>query len=308
MSKKQRHILIPILILIMLIGVGVMAYPLIAAKYADSVRSEVYADYEAVIAEQETSALDNIRADAIEHNRKLYKQEIAVSSSEEVQNSGYWDQLRVEGNDVMCYIRIPDIDLMLPVYHGIGEDALGLGCGHMPQTSLPVGGINTHSVISAHTGMVSSAMFSDLPLLEVGDRFFIDVLGETLTYEIYEIPEPVLPHEISRIQIKTGEDLCTLITCVPFGVNTHRLLVHGRRVLEPEAIPEPTEGMTATLPAENNFSIYASEYRSSVMIGIVIIAVTLVVAILFVCVYRIKRKVLLPASETNYESQHKEGS
>lgn len=308
MSKEQRRILIPILVLIMLLGVGVMAYPFIAAKYAESVRSEVHSEYEAVIAEQDTSELDRVRADAIEHNRKLYEQEIAVSSSEDVQNSGYWEQLRIKGNDVMCYIRIPGINLELPVYHGIGEDALGLGCGHMPQTSLPVGGVNTHSVISAHTGMASSAMFSDLPLLEEGDLFFIDILGEKLTYEIYEIPEPVLPHEISRIQIKSGEDLCTLITCVPFGVNSHRLLVHGRRVETPETIPEPTEAAKETQPNENDFSIYASEYRSSVMVGIGIIAATLVIAVISVCVYRTKHKEQSPSSEADPKSEDKEDS
>lgn len=289
MSRKQKIILIPILLLVMLLGIGVMAYPLLSARYADSVRSEVYSEYESAVAEQDTSALDAVRDAAIAYNHKLYKQEIDLSTSEKVQSSGYWDQLRVEGNDVMCYIRIPAIDLLLPVYHGIGEDALGLGCGHMPQTSLPVGGINTHSVISAHTGMASSAMFSDLPLLEIGDLFFIDILGETLTYEVYAIPEPVLPHEISHIQIKSGEDLCTLVTCVPFGVNTHRLLVHGRRIQNPEESPAPTETTTDTASDREDFSIYESEYRSSVLTGICIIGATLIAATIWATIYRTRK-------------------
>lgn len=302
MSNKTKVFILLALAIVMLLGLGTMVYPFIAAKYADTVRSEVHAEYQTVVSEKDNRELDAVKQAAIAYNQKLYLKEIAVSTSEDVRNSGYWDQLRLEGNDVMCYIRIPAIDVELPVFHGIGEDALGIGCGHMPQTSLPIGGQNTHAVISAHTGMASSAMFSDLPLLQVGDIFYIDILGETLTYEIYEIPDPVLPHEISAIQIKTGQDLCTLVTCVPFGVNSHRLLVHGRRI---ETVQEPSDATTdaATVySTDDTFSIYNSEYKNSVLLGVGIIAIAILMAITLAVIIVVRRK-KLSSSESAVNQQ-----
>jgi len=137
----------------------------------------------------------------------------------------------------LCW-SIPKINVSLPVYHGIGTDALNIGAGHMPQSSLPVGGANTHAVISAHTGMASSPMFTDLELLVPGDTFQITVLGETLTYMIQSEADirTVLPQQIDYVQIKENEDLVTLVTCTPYGVNSHRLLVRGIRIKPEESL------------------------------------------------------------------------
>lgn len=290
MKTKTKVILIVVLLLLgLLFGVGAMVYPLIAARYSETVRSEVHTEYEQILAEKDDAEINAILEAAIAYNRKLYLREIAVATKEDIEKSGYWDQMNIEGSDVMCYLRIPAISLELPVYHGIGEDSLTAGCGHMPQSSLPVGGENTHAVLSAHTGMATSAMFSNLPMLKVGDIFFVDVLGETLTYEVYNIPEPVLPHEIDLIQIQSGEDLCTLITCYPFGVNTHRFLVQGKRIPTPDQ--EEIDKALSTLNSErDDFSIYEAEYFSSVMTGVGIILCFCLLALLLILILRRKKK------------------
>lgn len=287
MKKSIKALILLLLVLLMLFGLGIMAYPIFSSKYAEKVRSQVQTQYEEALNHSDID-IDAIKAEAIQYNKKLFTGEISVVSSESIRESGYWEQLVLSGTKVMCYIRIPKIDINLPVYHGIGEDALRAGCGHMPQTSLPIGGENTHSVISAHTGMASSAMFSDLPLLNVGDRFYIDVLGETLTYEVYKQPETVLPQESEHILLQKGEDLCTLVTCVPYGINTHRLLVYGKRV---PTTADSTISVEAPQPSDSEkFSIYESEYRKSVTIGIILIAVLFIIAITIVTILVIKSK------------------
>ena len=167
----------------------------------------------------------------------------------------------------MGYIRIPKIHVELPIFHGVATDTLDAGCGHMPQSSLPIGGESTHAVLSAHTGMASAPMFSDLPQLTVGDRFTIKILGQDLTYEIQSEADirTVLPVEVQAVQIKSGQDLCTLVTCVPFGVNTHRLLVTGHRITAAE---KPVSSESMEMPEEENSpSLWKAEYMKSLWIG-----------------------------------------
>lgn len=142
----------------------------------------------------------------------------------------------------MCYVDIPKIGVHLPVEHGMSADTLEKSVGHVVGTSLPVGGANTHAVLSAHSGMASSKLFSDIDQLAEGDIFYIHVLGDTLTYQVDNIAT-VLPTDTSLLQIEDGKDLVTLVTCTPFGVNTHRLLVRGHRV---PYTPETAEEITAT--------------------------------------------------------------
>ena len=144
-------------------------------------------------------------------------------------------------DDVMAYIEIPAIDVYLPIYHGTEEETLLIGVGHLENTSLPAGGESTHAVLSAHCGLPSARLFTDLNLLKEGSLFRIHVLDETLTYQVYEI-ETVNPDDSSSLFIKEGKDIATLITCTPYGKNTHRLLVHGRRIEEKDEalIEEPT--------------------------------------------------------------------
>lgn len=263
------------LTLVGLIGIGAMFYPLLSSLYMDSVRSEIKSQYQAEVEQSDLHLLESIREEARAYNRRLSAGQF---SPLEAEKQGYYDTLLIPGGSrIMAYIHIPGIHVDLPVFHGVDSKVLESGCGHMSQSSLPVGGDSTHAVISAHTGMASSAMFSDLPLLKPGDCFQLEVLGETLTYEIKSGADirRVLPVEVESIQIQPGEDLCTLVTCVPFGVNTHRLLVTGHRVIEveksvsPESMEEPEE--------EASPSLWRAEYLKSLWMGFGILGLILMI-------------------------------
>ena len=264
-SRKKNKVLITLLLVVaFLFCVGIVLYPLISAWYSEQVYSEIQTQYEEVIAENDTSELDAIRDAAIAYNERLYNGEINLL---DVASDGYFEELLTPGMNIMCYVRVPCIDVRLPVYHGIGEDSLQIGAGHFPQSSLPVGGMNTHAGISAHSGMASAEMFSNLELMEIGDIFFIDVLGETLTYEVYAI-DVVVPEDISSIQIERDRDLVTLITCTPYGINTHRLLVRGERIETPEM---PEDGSDETIPGtavHDTGSVRTENYIKALGIGV----------------------------------------
>lgn len=270
-SEKVRfRLIITALIFLVLVGIGAMLYPMLSSIYSESVQSEIHSQYQDEISNSDAQALADLKANAQEYNRKLFAGEISILEPEK---NGYFEQLLApNGSQIMAYIQIPKIHVNLPVFHGVGSDALDAGCGHMPQSSLPIGGQNTHSVISAHTGMASAAMFSDLPLLKPGDTFSIQVLGETITYEIQSESDiqTVLPVEVQAVQLKNGEDLCTLVTCVPFGVNSHRLLVTGHRI----PTPEPSETLpTNPQKAGNQESLWKQQYLKSIKIGLCILIV-----------------------------------
>lgn len=281
----DAKIIILLLILISLIGVGTMLYPRIAAKYAESVRSEIQTQYEEVVSVVDTSELDAVRASAEAYNNRLFSGEISPLEPEE---NGYYTELQLPSTEVMCYIIIPKINVYLPVYHGIGTDALGKGAGHMPQSSLPVGGLNTHTVITAHSGMAQSPMFSDLEQLEIGDIFQIQVLGETLTYEVDTI-NVVLPQEVDAVQIQLDKDLASLVTCTPYGVNTHRLVVTGHRVENPIEEIQPT---VSAEQEEVTTSVWTDQYWQSIKIGagIAIGSVILAVILYFALMYGPKKQ------------------
>lgn len=151
------------------------------------------------------------------------------TGAESEEGLSYWDQLRVDGSEVMARLRIPTIDVDLPIYHGTSDETLLQGAGHLAGTSLPVGGLNTHSVITAHRGLASAAMFTNLDKVKDGDRFTIEVFDEVLTYEVRET-KVVSPEDTESLGVQDGRDLVTLVTCTPLGVNTHRILVTAERV------------------------------------------------------------------------------
>lgn len=281
MSKKKKTIAIVILIFLLLFGIALMAYPYVSAVYSERVRSVIQTEYqEAVEDPAKAEEITALRQAAIEYNHKLYS---GLISPLDTEANGYFQQLKLSGSSIMCYIRIPAIDVSLPVYHGIGSEALSVGAGHMPQTSLPIGGENTHAVISAHTGMASSAMFSDIGLLEPGDLVYIDVLGETLTYQVYD-SETVLPVEVDYVKIQTGKDLLTLVTCTPINVNTHRLLVHCERI---ETSVEGEGDSTTAVAETKDDSLYSHQYVQNIFIGLL---VALVIIVFVVIVVKVKSR------------------
>lgn len=232
MSKKAKIIYVAVMVLLLLIGLGCILYSPFATWYNERHKAEIHSQFQDVIENADNSVLNAEKEAAIKYNDELYHKSVKYFSPEA---NGYYGLLNLTGNGLMGYIRIPCIEVSLPIYHSVSAEVLNTGAGHLPETSLPVGGKNTHSAISAHSGMAGNAMFSELERVKIGDLFYIDILGETLTYKIIQI-DVVTPDDGSLLNIVPGEDLVTLITCTPYGINTHRLLVRGTRVY-PEETP-----------------------------------------------------------------------
>jgi sortase A len=173
--------------------------------------------------EDYTAIFENAHA----YNKALYETDFPLTNYSKV--SGYYDTLRVTDNDMIGYLKIDRIGVELPIYHGTSDNVLSRGVGHLQGSSLPVGGENTHTVMSAHRGLPSAKLFTDLDRVELGDTFQIVVLNQVLTYQV-DLIKVIVPTEISNLQIIEGGDYCTLFTCTPYGINTHRLLVRGVRV------------------------------------------------------------------------------
>lgn len=210
-----------------ILALGLLLYPLMSELLNERYHSDVETVYANSIADTDDAELATQRRAAEEYNAML-RGEAAVSTGEAVAPPlAYAEQLTVGG--AMCYIDIPKIGVYLPVQHGTGAETLERAVGHVVGTSLPVGGAGTHAVLSAHSGMASAKLFSDIDQLAEGGTFYIHVLGQVLAYEVDQIAT-VLPGDTSLLQIEDGQDLVTLVTCTPFGVNTHRLLVRGHRV------------------------------------------------------------------------------
>ena len=208
------------------VALGLLLYPLVGELLSEKYHSDVETAYTAAIEDTDDAELTAQRQAAQQYNAMLANATISEGGAS-APPLAYADQLTVGG--VMAYIDIPKINVYLPVQHGTGAETLERSVGHVMGTSLPVGGSSAHAVLSAHSGMASSKLFSDIDQLEKGDTFYIHVLGEVLAYEVDNI-NTVLPTDTSLLQIEDGKDLVTLVTCTPFGINTHRLLVRGHRV------------------------------------------------------------------------------
>ena len=233
MSKRVRDIL-PILVI--LAGLLVLLYPTISNYLVEKNASRAVASYDATAVDMGQEQREQMLADA-----RAYNDALAASSgaspqapeggepSQVGETLAYEDLLNLNGDGMMGYISIPKMNVELPIYHTVEEKVLQVGVGHMESSSLPVGGPSTHAALSGHRGLPSAKLFTDLDQMEVGDQFFIKVLGETLAYEVHEV-ETVLPTETESLAIQRGQDLVTLITCTPYGINSHRLLVHAHRI------------------------------------------------------------------------------
>lgn len=224
----RKHGTTIFLIMILLIGLSLMLYPSVSNWWNSFHQSRAIAAYS-----QQVSQLDNNRyADmwdaARNYNRSLVGRENAFVL-DDVQKAQYDQLLDVSGMGIMGYIEIPTLKVTLPIYHGTDDAVLQVAVGHLEWTSLPVGGESTHCVLSGHRGLPSARLFTDLDKLVVGDRFLLGVLDQVLTYEVDQILI-VEPQDTDALHIEEGEDLCTLVTCTPYGINSHRLLVRGHRV------------------------------------------------------------------------------
>ena len=229
-------------------ALGLLLYPLIGELISEKYHSDVETTYTTAIADTDDTELTAQWQAAEQYNDMLSGTATITEGGASAPPLAYAEQLTVGG--VMAYVDIPKIGVYLPVQHGTDADTLERAVGHVVGTSLPVGGSSTHAVLSAHSGMASSRLFSDIDQLTVGDTFYIHVLGEVLAYKVDAI-NTVLPTDTSLLQIEDGKDLVTLVTCTPFGVNTHRLLVRGHRV---PYTPEQEATTAAEKPAASSWT------------------------------------------------------
>ena len=227
-KKKKSVVTTIVIILILLVGVGIMIYPTFSDWWNSFHQSRAIASYAAVVDEMDPEAVEAMLDEAYEYNKRLLKKTNRyVLSDEELEE--YNSILDPSGTGVMGYIQIKSIGVNLPIYHGTDESVLQIAIGHIEGTSLPVGGESTHTALSGHRGLPSAKLFSDLDKIQEGDTFTVTVLNKTITYEVDQI-EIVLPEDTSLLNIVAGEDYCTLITCTPYGINTHRLMIRGKRI------------------------------------------------------------------------------
>ena len=240
------------------VALGLLLYPLVGELLSEKYHSDVETTYTAAIENTDDAELTAQRQAAQQYNAMLANATISEGGAS-APPLAYTEQLTVGG--VMAYIDIPKIGVYLPVQHGTGADTLERAVGHVMGTSLPVGGSSTHAVLSAHSGMASSKLFSDIDQLTEGDTFYVHVLGEVLAYKVDAI-NTVLPTDTSLLQIEDGKDLVTLVTCTPFGVNTHRLLVRGHRV---PYTPEQEAASAAEKPAASSWT---QHYLTGLVIGL----------------------------------------
>ena len=265
--KKRVFILLPLLLLFLL-GLGLVAYPIVSSYYTEKHQSQVHTQYQEVLERADSREIEEARTAAESYNQLL----ASGATAAELEALDYDSLLNLAGNGIMGYVEIPAIDVLLPICHGVGEDSLERGAGHMPTTSLPIGGRGTHTVISAHSGMATARMFTDLERLEEGDFFYLHVLNETLAYEVDQILV-VKPYQIDALKIDREQDYVTLITCTPYGVNSHRLLVRGHRI-EPEA-EECASNEIASLQTEPKQSTWMAKYWEGIRDGLILFLIVI---------------------------------
>lgn len=272
---KHKTTIIVAAILIFFLALGITLYPPISNYVNQKYASTIYTKYEEMIQSVDETELQDARRLAEQYNAALapvssYDKEGILEAS-----NNYDSLLNLGGNGIMGYIEIPSIQVNLPIFHGTDTETLERGVGHLLGSSLPVGGSGTHAVLSGHSGMAGQKMFTDLLQMKTGDIFYLHVLGETLAYEVVSL-NTVLPYDTSLLGITDGSDLCTLITCTPIAVNSHRLLVTGERIpfeaakeIEAEAQQEETEIE----------STWEQEYLRGLYIAIVVVLILFLICI-----------------------------
>ena len=224
----KKYLSTIILFLVLIIGLSLVLYPTFADWWNSFHQSKAVASYVEQVSNMDDEKYQEIWSAAWEYNQSLIDRPNSYLLSEEQQEE-YQALLNIGGNGIMGYIEIPKLDVVLPIYHGTNEAILQVAIGHLDWTSLPVGGESSHCVVSGHRGLPSARLFTDLDKMEVGDTFLLRVLDEVLTYEVDQI-RIVEPQETDDLLIVEGEDLVTLVTCTPYGINTHRMLVRGHRI------------------------------------------------------------------------------
>ena len=267
----KKHITTILLIIILLAGLSLLLYPTVSDWWNSLHQSRAIAGYTEAVAGLDGESYELWWEKARRYNEELSQKQNRYRMAEG-EKEEYQAQLNVAGNGIMGYIEIPRIKCSLPIYHGTDEAVLQIAVGHIQGTSLPVGGEGSHCVLSGHRGLPSAKLFTDLDQLAEGDLFMLHVLDETLTYEVDQITV-VFPEEVNDLELVEGEDYCTLVTCTPYGINTHRLLVRGRRTENlPEEEPEAEgdeAGKAGEEPAWPPY-LWAAPIPAAILIGAII--------------------------------------
>lgn len=223
----KKHLSTILLVLILIIGLSLLLYPSVADWWNSLHQSYAISNYDSIMANMSDEDYTYLFDAAMDYNQRLRQIKFPLMYYDEVE--GYDDLLDVTGNGIMGYLEIPKIDVKLPIYHGTSEGVLQIAVGHMEGTSLPTGGESTHCALSAHRGLPSARLFTDLDKMEVGDTFTLSVVDRLLTYQVDQI-RIVEPSDVEPLYVTEGEDYCTLVTCTPYGINSHRMLVRGTRI------------------------------------------------------------------------------
>ena len=226
--KKKGNASTILLILLLIMGLSLLLYPTVSEAWNTRYNRRAVNEYADMVSTLDTDRYQEIWDEAIAFNAQRLESGLMFYLGPEEEKQ-YREILNLSGNGIMGYIEIPSLGNKFPIYHGTDESVLQVGIGHLEWSSLPVGGESTHCIVSGHRGLPSARLFTDLDQLQKGDTFLLHILDETLTYEVDQILI-VLPSETDALQIEEGKDLCTLVTCTPYGVNSHRLLVRGHRV------------------------------------------------------------------------------
>ncbi len=260
----KRKILSILFALLFLVGFGILAYPTVADQWNTYRQSRLITDYDTVVGEMTEEDFTDAWEAARNYNATFRQNSIlsdvfGIDEAKDMEGTEYWKVLNAAGNGIMGYITIPKINIRLSIYHGTSEDVLQTGVGHLNGTKLPVGGEGNHSVLSAHRGLPSAKLFTDIDQLGKGDRFYLHILDEDMAYEVDRVLPMVDKDDYDvleeALKIEEGQDQVTLFTCTPYGVNSHRLLVRGHRVpYDGELESTPVESMVRTI--QNYYMLY----------------------------------------------------
>ncbi len=274
--------------LLFLAGFGILAYPTISNQWNTYRQSKLISDYDTAIDKMEEEDFTEAWEEAKAYNRTFLQNSITtdvfgINDSDDITDTEYWKVLNVTGSGIMGYITIPKINIKLSIYHGTAEDVLNTGVGHMNGTKLPIGGESSHSVLSAHRGLPSAKLFSDIDQLEKGDRFYLHILDEDLAYEVDQIFPMIDKDDYDALEeavkVEEGQDYVTLFTCTPYGVNSHRLLVRGHRV--------PYDGELESTPVESMVQAIQNYYMLYLLFGL---GLTILVILIMHRVMKRKKK------------------
>lgn len=285
MHKKQ--VLLHVLFLVLfLIGIGAAAYPAFGNWYTEQKRSVVLTEYEKALAKIEDADLTDAFKQA-----EIYNDALFIGETDEEERPDYGELLCTTEDGIMGYVEIPAIQIRLPIYHGCTENELSKSAGHLPSSSLPVGGKSTHAVLAAHSGRADSKMFTDLDQVKEGDLVYLYVLNKTLTYEVDQTTVTT-PDDTDAIQIIDGKDLLTLLTCTPYGTNTHRLLVRGHRIFpdETRSASNSSEEKPEHTDTAVHRSTWTNEYRNGLTEGLLFALLILLISVFLYGIIRLKAK------------------